>query len=235
MLDFGIIIAQDIKIPTWSSVQLGPVFKSSQGIFLGNQDISNSQTYHEGVIGFGGKLENSFTLDYFSPQTNHKWRYGDTFLAGLWGGGVFSPDLIHGKALFWGEYRFEIGFLAQYHYQAHKFIEFRWKPLIYNKDQISPSISGSSFGINWDWGSGQFGLGILSRQDRVVGFISSIMDPSNHPNNIEGHFQINRDPHHFWGIWTEWNHSSQGNSLNKEPNKVLKNLFAIQLNYGLHF
>jgi hypothetical protein len=193
-----------------------------------------TQPYQIQVAGLTLSLENSFILGYFLPQKNKRFRWGDSFLGSLSLGEQYS-NIPGAASKIWGAYRFEIGLVAEFSIRENFKIYGHLKPLVYEKDVLSPFISGSSLGFELVASPLFFGANVLARDSRIVGFIPVFTQPSVNAHDFEFnmgyHFHKNREIQ----IKSRWYNASSGTHVDQYPNQNLQQDFTFQIVYGWHF
>lgn len=226
------------------SIHYGMVYKEAKGLLINPNDTLNYLSflpiyypplpYKNQITGFQASLENSFILGYFIPQTHKRFRWGDSFLGQLSFGEEFS-NIEGNKSSIWGAYRFEIGMVGEYIGNSHFKIFLHWKPLVYEKDVITPFISGSSLGLDVLASRLSFGASLLARDARIIGFIQALSQPSANPHDFEFNLGYHFTKKSEIQFKSRWYNPSTYTTVNNYPQQNLQQNLSIQIMYGRLF
>jgi len=239
--------AQNRNLPedktSLGSIRFGGVYKQANGLWVPVDTLAYlsylpklipSSPYKIQVIGFQATLENSFILEYFAPQTHKRFRWGDSFLGQIGFGQEFSNIPALGNPI-WGAYRFEIGMVGEYNAGNHFKAFLHWKPMVYEKDIISPYISGSSIGLNIQFSKINFGTNLLARDARVIGFVQALIQPAANPHDFEFSLGYQFNPKSDIQLKSRWYNPSTFTTVDQYPNQNLQENYSIQIQYGRLF
>jgi|GEM_PF-2929515 len=234
---------------TFTSLHFGPVYKFAKGAntidstvlvdsytipFIPISRSAITQPYSITILGFQGSIQNSFILGYFIPQKGKRFRFGDTFLGSL-SLGEQSGNIPGANLRIWGAYRFEIGGLGEYSASPNSKIIARWNVLVYEKDIISPYISGSSFELEAYMKPIGFGATILSRDSRILGFISALTQPSVNPHDFEFKASYRFKKNKEILLKSRWYNPGSHTLVDAYPNQNLFQTYSFQISYGYLF
>ena len=218
-------------IESFNSVQVGAIQNYSRG-YIRDTVLKTQSAYQASVYGILASMQNSFILGYFIPQKDHKIRIGDILDAGL-GAGIETSNSSKINTQVWGSYHFDIGMVGGFMVSSKQIYKIYWFPLVYQKDQISPSVSGSSLGIEVQLFNLDFGMTVLARNLKILGFIPSIIQPNSNAHSYNWDLGYYLRPGSQIKILSSYYSGSDG--LDKYPNQVVKSSFSIQIGYGIKF
>ncbi len=215
------------------SVELSGVIKQSNGIITGGV-TGISTPYHEEAYGILASLKTSAVLTYFNPQIDSKFRFGDRILGRI-GSGLETSNRSENHVQIWGTYRFEIGLMSEFIQNSKRIYRLAYSPLVFEKDQISPSISGSSLGLEVTFSPIELSINVLSRTDKYIGFLSSITQPHSHATNFEGSLGYTLYRRKLIKLQYLQFHAPENTYINKTLDQKIKSQYSLFITYAIIF